>query len=286
MSAFPKARRRVFAVLLAAAWLLSGCNAAMRIAYENADTFLHWRALSYVPLSGKAAEELDERIDRFLAWHRAKALPQYARLAADAARRISAGLSPADLVWGYDSIIAQARESLRAAAVQGAPLFDRLTPQQITHLERRVAEDNRRFQRENLRGSERERRRRRTERNVERLEDWVGRLSQAQLERVKQYSERAPLLDEFRDRDHKRIQAEFLAMVRAKEAKKRLPDLAANYDRGRDPAYVAALEASRKEYVAMALDIDRSLSEHQRARAAGELRRYADDFRTLAGERR
>src|SRR5438093_121070 len=122
--------------------------------------------------------------------------------------------------------------------------------------------------------------------NVERLEDWVGRLSQAQLERVKQYSERAPLLDDLRDRDHKRIQAEFLAIVRAKEAKKRLPDWAANYDRGREPAYVAAVEASRKEYFAMALELDRSLSAQQRARAAGELRRYADDFRTLAGERR
>jgi len=275
--------KSICTILLVA--LLSGCS-TVRLVYDNAETYLHWRAQTYLDLEGEMADELDERIAAFMAWHRAQALPKYAQLAEEATRRFERRLQPADLVWGYDSIIAQARESLRAAAVQGAPLFDRLTPQQITHLERRVAEDNRRFQRENLRGSERERRRRRTERNVERLEDWVGRLSQAQRERVKQYSERAPLLDEFRDRDHKRIQAEFLAMVRAKEAKKRLPDLAANYDRGREPAYVAALEASRKEYFAMALDIDRSLSDHQRTRAAGELRRYAEDFRTLAQERR
>src|SRR5207302_10916436 len=106
--------------------------------------------------------------------------------------------------------------------------------------------------------------------------------TKAQLERVAQYSERAPLLDEFRDRDHKRLQAELLAMVRAHEATKRLPDFAANWERGRDPAYAAALEASRKEYFAMALDIDRSLSAQQRARALGELHRYTDDFRTLA----
>ena len=47
-----------------------------------------------------------------------------------------------------------------------------------------------------------------------------------------------------------------------------------------------AVEAARKEYFAMALDLDRSLSAQQRARAAGELRRYAEDFRALAGERR
>jgi hypothetical protein len=163
-----------------------------------------------------------------------------------------------------------------------APLLDRLTPARIAHLERRLAEDNRRFARENLRGSERERRRRRLARNVERLEDWVGRLSRAQVARVAQYTERAPLLDELRDREQKRLQAEFLSIVRAHEAQKRLPDFAANWDRGRDPAYVAALEASRKEYFAMALDLDRSLTREQRSRAAAELARYAGEFRALA----
>ncbi|HYR34268.1 MAG TPA: DUF6279 family lipoprotein [Burkholderiales bacterium] len=264
--------------------LLSGCS-TVRLVYDNADTYLRWRAALYLDPDGAMADELDERIAEFMAWHRAQALPKYAQLVDEATRRFERKLQPADLVWGYDAIMTQARESLRAAAVQGAPLLDRLSPQQIAHLEKRLSEDNRRFARENLRGSERERRRRRTERNVERLEDWVGRLSQAQRDRVAQYSERAPLLDEFRDRDHKRIQAELLAILRAKEAEKRLPDVAASWDRGRDPAYVAALEASRSEYFAMALDIDRSLSGQQRARALHELRRYADDFRALSRER-
>jgi hypothetical protein len=264
--------------------LLAGCS-TVRLVYDNAETYLRWRAALYLDVDGALADELDERIAAFMAWHRAHELPKYAQLTEEATRRFDRKLQPADLVWGYDSIMTQARESLRTAAVQGAPLLDRLTSQQIQHLERRLTEDNRRFQRENLRGSERERRRRRTERNVERLEDWVGRLSQQQLDRVAQYSERAPLLEEFRDRDHKRIQAEFLAIVRAREARKRLPELAVNWDRGRDPAYLAALEAARKEYFAMALDIDRSLTAQQRARAAGELRRYADDFRTLARAR-
>jgi hypothetical protein len=270
---------------LVVAVLLSGCS-TVRLVYDNADTYLRWRAALYLDLDGAMADELDERIAELMAWHRAQALPKYAQLVDEAARRFERKLQPADLVWGYDAIVTQARESLRVAAVQGAPLLDRLSAQQIAHLEKRLGEDNRRFARENLRGKERERRRRRTERNVERLEDWVGRLSQAQRDRVAQYSERAPLLDDFRDRDHQRIQAELLAMVRAKAAQKRLPELAANWDRGRDPAYVAALEASRKEYFAMALDIDRSLSGQQRERALHELRRYADDFRTLSRERR
>ena len=281
MSVFFSARNRAFAALLAAAWLVSGCNAAMRMAYENADTFLHWRALSYVPLSGKAADDLDERIDGFLAWHRAKALPQYAQLSADAARRVNAGLSPADLVWGYDSFNAQAKESVREAAVWLGPVLDRLTPQQISHLEKRFADDNRKFVKEN-RGSEKDRRIRHTRRMVDRLEDWVGKLSKAQVERVKQYAERAPMTEDLAERDRKRLQADILAIIRAREAQKRLPAYLENWERGRDPAIAAANKAWRAELDKLLLDFDRSLTAEQRARAVARLRGFSEDFSALA----
>lgn len=264
--------------------LLAGCS-AVRLAYDNADTYLRWRAGYYLDVHEAMSDELDERIAGFMSWHRAHALPKYAQIADEAQRRFERRLQPADLVWGYDAAMAQAREGLRAAAERIAPLLDRLTPEQIAHLERRLAEDNRRFEKENLRGNERERRRRRTTRNVERLEDWVGGLSEAQVQRVRQYSERAPLLDEYRARDHKRLQAALLAILRAKRAREQLPDFVSNWERGREPAYAAALEASRREYFAMALDLDRSLSARQRARGLERLRSYAADFRALARER-
>jgi hypothetical protein len=263
--------------------LLGGCSMA-RFAYENADTYLKWRIEHYLDLDGPLADELDERVAGFMAWHRAQALPKYARLADEAGQRFARRLQPADLEWGYDSMRGQARESLREAAVRLAPLLDRLSSREIDHFERRLAEDNRKFAKENLRGSERERRKRRTERNIERLEDWLGKLTQAQADRVAIYSARAPLLDDFRDRDHRRLQAELIALLRAKEAKKRLPEFASTWERGRDPAYVAALDTSRKEYIALALDLDRTLSGEQRARASERLARFADDFRSLAGK--
>ena len=266
---------------LALALFVCSCS-TVRLVYDNAGIYISWRANHYFNFDDAMSEEMDERITSFMAWHRAQALPKYAQLADDARRRLERGLQPADLVWGYDSGVAQAREGLRQAAETIAPLLDRLSAQQIAHFEQRLGEDNRRFERENLRGSERDRRRRRTERNVERLEDWVGRLSRAQVERVAQYSERAPSMDEFRVRDHKRLQAELLAMLRAQEATKRLPDFVSNFDRGREPAYAAAVEASRREYSAMVLDLDRSLTPEQRAHAARELARYADEFRALA----
>jgi hypothetical protein len=273
---------RIFCTFLVSL-LLCSCS-TLRLAYDNAEIYLRWRASDYLDLEGAQADERDEAIRSFMTWHRANALPKYATLADEAGHRFARGLASADLVWGYDSVMTQGRESLRIAAQRIAPLLDRLTPEQIAELERGLAEGNRKFARENLRGNERERRKRRTERNVERLEDWLGRLTQAQIDRVAQYSQRAPLLDDLRDRDHKRLQGELLAMVRAKQARERLPELAANWDRGRDAAYVSAIEAARKEYFAMALDIDHTLSAKQRERAANKLQRYAEDFRTLARE--
>ncbi len=46
----------------------------------------------------------------------------------------------------------------------------------------------------------------------------MGKLSQAQVQRVREYAERAPLADELRDRDRKRLQKEVIAIVRAREA--------------------------------------------------------------------
>jgi hypothetical protein len=265
----------------AAAWLLAGCT-AMRLAYDIADTYLLFRAKSYLDLDAKGSDELDERIDEFFAWHRRTALPQYARISEEAAKRVTRALSREDLVWGYDSLVAHARQSLRFAAERVAPLLDRLTPQQVAHMEKRFAEDNRKFAREYLRGSEAERRKRRARRLEERLEDWVGNLSSVQAEKVRQFSERTPLYDELRAKDRQRMQAEFVDMIRKREVQKRLPDWIANWDRGRDPAHLAASERFRQEYLALLLELDKTLAPEQRNRAATTLRRYAEDFRVLA----
>lgn len=272
-----------FVTLLVLAGALYGCS-TLRFAYENADTYLRWRLGSYLDVQGEAAEELDERIDSFLDWHRAHALPKYARIAAESGQRFGDKLSPEDLVWGYDTVMTQARESLRIGAEKVAPMLDRLTPKQVAHMEQRFAEENRKFAREYLRSSERERKRRRALRIIDRLEDWVGTLSQAQAERVKQFSERSPLTDEHRDRDRRRLQTDILTIVRAREAQMRLPDRLADWQAGRDPAFSAANDALRRDFYALLLDLD--LSAEQRARAVAQFRRYGEDFQVLANRPR
>ncbi len=272
-------RARATVTLLALA--LAGCSAT-RLAYDHADLLLQWRAARYLDLDGARAAQLEARIAAFLGWHRAHALPQYARLAREAGDRVERGLTRADLEWGYDSMLTQSRESLHAAAAQLGDLLDRLTPAQIERLGNGLAEDNREFEEANLAGTPAERRARRLRRNVERLEDWMGTLTEAQIERVRRYAERAPLADELRARDIRRRQALLIDMVRAREAGRRLADWAARWDEGRDPEYASALRAQREEYFAMLLDLDRTLSAGQRRAVVRRLRALASDFTVLA----
>jgi hypothetical protein len=263
------------------ALLAAGCSAT-RFAYDNADVFLRWQAGRYLDLHAEQSEELDARIASFLAWHRAAALPGYVRLANEAGARLERGLSREDLVWGYDSFQTEARRALRAAAGEVAGLLDRMTPEQVAHLERRFAEDNRRFAKEQLSGTVEERRKRRFERNRERLEEWFGDLGDAQLERVRRYNERVPLSGELRDRERRRLQGELVAMIRARKARERLADWAASWDRDREPAYAAFAARARGEYFDMLLDLERTLTPAQRQAAVARLRAYAADFEQLA----
>jgi hypothetical protein len=274
--------RRLAAVLLLG--LLAGCS-AIEFAYSNADVFLRWQAGRYFDLGDSQAEEFNARLAAFLAWHRAQALPQYARLAEEAGARLARGASQADLVWGYDVIRGQSREGLRRAGAELGDFLDRLSPAQIEHLERRFAEDNSRYERDWLEGTPEELRSRRLKRIVHALEDWLGELSDAQRERVRQFNDSAPLNGKLRDRERRRQQAELLAMLRARESARRLADWAAEWDRGREPAFAAANRAYMDGFFAMLAELERGLSARQRQHAIARLREYARDFDLLAAAR-
>jgi len=273
-------RTLVCALLLT---LLQACSPT-RVAYDNADVFLRWQANYYLDFEGEQSEDFDRRLAAFLAWHRARALPQYARLGAQAASRTERGLKREDLEWGYDAVRAQIRETLGRAAADAGGLLDGLRAEQIAHLERRLEEDNRKFAKERMQGTLEERRQRRVKRNVERLEDWLGPLSGAQLARIERYNERAPFTAELQDRDRRRRQAEFLALLRAREARQKLAAWAQDWEAGRAPEYARAVSATREEYMDLLLDLDGMLAPGQREHAARRLKRFAGLFEELARE--
>jgi len=266
---------------LAAMLLLSACSVT-RLAYNNADVVLRWQANHYFDFQDEQSLELDRSLAAFLAWHRPAALPQYAKLADEAAARVLQGIKQEDLDWSYDAVRLQVREALGVAASETAGLLDRLSPEQISHLERRLAESNRDFSREFMLGTMEERHKRRVKRNRDRLEEWFGPLNEEQVARIERYSERAPFSADLRDRDRRRRQQEFVAMLRAREARQRFAGWMQDWEGGREPAYVEATRATRAEYMKLVLDLDRTLALEQREHLAKRLKRFGGLFEGLA----
>jgi hypothetical protein len=271
---------RLLAVLAMFA-ALPGCT-ALQLGYNNADTLIHWRGGKYFGFEGEQKAEFERRVQHFLAWHRKAELPKYAGFANTLGDRLARGISQPDLVWGYDSFQALLRQTLRAAAAESGGLLDTLSPGQVERFQARLEKENRDFAKEHaLADSPEERRARRVRRNIERLEDWFGALTDVQIERIRLYSARAPLDDELRDQDRKRMQRELVAMFKAKLARGRLVQWAATWDQNRDPLYETLRKENLREYFSMLLDLDRTLSPEQRSRAVQRLRGFAGDFSAL-----
>lgn len=271
---------RTALVALAAA-LLSSCS-AMKLAYTNADTYLIWQADRFFDLTSAEKTELRGKVNHLMAWHRREELPKYAVLADQAGARVARGVSAEDIHWITDAVTDAMRDTLTAAARDTAPLVDRLTPEQIAHLESRLARENRTFARDFLEPPAEERRDKRFKRTRDTLEDWVGRLNDGQLERVRRYSHGTALNDEARDARRKRLQAEFIQIARNKEAQRRLAAWTAKIFPSDAEAVDPSLRANQAEYRQMLLDLDRSLTPDQRQKAVARFRDLAEDFRTLA----
>ena len=95
---------------------LAGCSGT-RLAYDNADTAVHWIADDYFALEGAQDEDFRARLARFHAWHRSEELPHYSALAASAGAKLAEGLTQQKLQWAWDEVIAR----YRRMALQAAP---------------------------------------------------------------------------------------------------------------------------------------------------------------------
>lgn len=271
--------------LLLALVALAGCSGA-RLAYNNADTAVHWMADDYFALEGAQDEDFRARLARFHAWHRSEELPRYSALAASAGEKLADGLTQQELQWGWDEIIARYRRLAQQAAPDLAAVLATLTPQQFAHLQRRFDDSNAEFIRKYIKGGELGQRERREQRNLELMREWFGDLSDAQEAQLQDAGANLPLLYELRLQNRQRRQREFVALLRssrgAAELEPRLRHWLADWEEGAAPEYLRLSRLYRERYMQMLLGLDRSLTPVQRAHAVTRVAEYGDLFAALA----
>jgi hypothetical protein len=268
--------------------LLASCS-AVRVSYDNADWVLTRMAGSYVDMDRRQAQALKVRLGELHAWHRSAELPQYAEMLETAAARLERGMSQDDVVWAVGAVRARYKVLGREAAENLAPLLMTLTDGQVDRLEQRFADDNRKFYAAKLPKDPEEAVRARADWICDRLDDWTGDLTPAQRQRVEDLARAFPQIPALRLEDRKRRQVQLLTTLRARaedpQTQAQLVTLLADPDAGRSERYRLTLVAWEARFIDVMVELERGLTPRQRAMAVERLRRYAEEFRSMAGQR-
>jgi len=275
-------------LLLAACVALVSCSST-RFAYDNADTALRYMASSYLDLDPAQAEEMRLRIVQFHEWHRAHELPAYAALMRSASERAARGITAEDVAWGLASVRARYRGFAAKAAEDAAPVLATLAPDQIAVLERKFAENNRKFEAKFLASDGEKRRRAQADRMLERFRDFAGDLTPDQESRIERFALAHESHVALRFEDRRRWQRDVVAALSgqrpAQDLGRSLAEMFDKPERRRSEAFIVADNAWDEDFGQLIVELDRTLSARQRAHVVGRLSDYAKDFAALAGEK-
>jgi Family of unknown function (DUF6279) len=258
---------------------------------------LYWWIDGYADVNGEQTPRLREAIDRWFAWHRRSQLPDYAALLARAQRDIGQPTTAAAMC----SWVAEAERRIDAALVEAVPaaaeLMLTLTPEQLQHIERRMAKGTDELRADFLQPDPAERRAASFKRSLDRYETLYGRLDATQRERLAALLAASTFdperwLAERRLRQREMLQA--LAAVSAvgrgsgdravalQQAQAAARLMAERSTRSPRPDYRAYQQRLLQDNCALAAAIHNLMTAAQRQTARARLKAWEDDMRALA----
>jgi hypothetical protein len=283
-----------FFVLLCLALAVAACSTATftRIAYSNAASaysnlgpMLTWMVDDYADLDGDREDWVRTRIDRTLAWHRSAELPKLRGLLETMLQKSDTAFKVEDIA-GHQRELREAYHRLLAHMIPDtAEFLATLDSGQVAHIERKIAEDNRKYLKETVKGTPDERVDRRIKRLITHFEAWVGDLSPQQRQLVvDRYSDLRDLTEELMGERRFR-QSEVMALVRAKapraEMEAGLKRVFVDTDSWRRPEYRQKLRERDARIHALIADLSATLSGKQRAALQRRIRGFLRDISTL-----
>lgn len=276
--------------------MFTGCS-LVRLAYDQAPNLMFWRIDSYIDVNGDQAPQLRDAIDLWFAWHRRTQLPAYAVLLARAQREIVEPTTPAALCAWTAEAEQRLGLALEEAVLPAAGLILTLTPEQLQHIERRMAKGEAQMQADFLQADPAARRAASFERALDRFEMLYGNLDAGQRERLsallsKSNFDPARWLAERRLRNRETLQI----LTTVSTASRSGGDRAAAWQQAQAAARVLVERARRspradyrayqqrlmQDNCALAATLHNAMTPAQRLAARAKLKGWEDDLRVLA----
>ncbi len=267
---------------------LSGGCASRRLAYRWADWFLVRQVDSLFGLSGQQKSFVRARIAALHAWHRREELPRYL-VALDRFRgQFAAGFQPADIQGLTDEVETAGQRLADHLAPVAGTFLSTLRPEQIAQAERELSRaGTERFVYLDRPAEEYVKRARKEGERA--MKQWTGDVTRDQL----------ALLDRFfrdnrgvrlrrRDRFKGNVQ-EFVAALRQKPPAPVLADLTRTWMTREEvhetPEFQRSEKQSEQDFLALFMNLYRSLTPDQKKHLLAELATLHDDLADLVADK-
>jgi hypothetical protein len=276
--------------------LLAGCS-VLRLGYSQAPTFVYWWIDGYVDLNGEQTPKLRDAIDRWFEWHRRVEMPRYAALLARAQREVmEPTLSTAQLCAWRDEAQRRLDVALEEATPALAVLMASLTPEQIRHMERKLAKDGEELKKDFAQTDRAERAKVSFKRTLERYENLYGTLDDAQRTKLGQLLAASPFDADRWLAERERRNSGLVAMLNnvaasgrdatpaqaQAQAQAAVRVLAERALRSPRPEYRAYQERLTQENCALAAAMHNATTTAQRQYARDKLKSWENDVRLIA----
>ena len=261
--------------------LLAACSSTTFV-YNRLDSILPWYLDDYVDLNNTQDRQLDEMLAPFLAWHRQQELPRYVALLEQVEADLDGPVSAAEVAGIYagieDAWLRLQDKSLDWLLALGASLSDEQVEEFLEELNERQEE----YEEEYLERSEREYREDSYESLVDSMQDYLGRLNDAQRERLRAASLELRRSDSIWLQERAAwLQRLDVLMQRQPGWQQRVREAIALRDETVSEQYNATYEHNLEViFSAIAAVLD-SRSEKQDRRLRAELRDLREDLQTL-----
>lgn len=265
--------------------LLSGCS-VINVAYNNVDMAVRWLADDYFDFNTRQQAQFNLDLQRVHAWHRREELPKYAMLCTETARRVEAGLKPADLDWMDNAMEARREALMHYAAGDLASVLGTMEPAQFSVMDTKFAKENAKFRKEHLDGTPETLEKKRVKKSLERIEDWVGTLEPNQKERITAMVKAFPQSAEHRYVHRAARQKMLRELLEAKLPKDKLEvglrQWLTDWGNGRTAEHERVWVQWVKQLRQLMLELDAMLTPKQRLHLTQKLHGYAKDFTVLS----
>lgn len=279
-------RALIIGIALAAAVLLSGCS-KLRLGYEYADWLVIYSVEDNFDLEKAQRQRFKDGVESYFRWHRKAMLPQYADLLAHAADSLAKGLRPEGLDTGYNQFQVLYRKTMEPTVDRATDLLLSLSPAQVDQWQEKVKKKNQKLKKD-FSGSREDQLERRSEKTLDELEDWTGRLTKEQKKQIRTLSHGLPWNGHIWLEHREKVQTRIAALLKNKapreEVRKYLEDYFVHPEKLRSMEYNARIKESEAKTRTMIIRIHALLTPLQRRHFIARVDKLARDFRTMSSQ--